>query len=245
MSSMVNMRKDGYRLVDMSFYDELEAHGLVSNQILIALVTRNICCIVSFLIDGEHVLEEIKEKYMLVKDEEKHEHDLYMCENHLIPSATCRQLISIIPELTKKYKDMIRWVRLSPQHHGGVLRGVNTEHNYPAATITVAVRTVATTNRRRHSLGQHDESPPTLGSSRRMCNLGHRDERPRTLVWVSSHLEPSDGGDSSRRPRLLRRRDEPIGDDSLGLRDEPSPQLGSSRPAATRLVAVATQVWSP
>ncbi len=105
MSIMATMRKDGYRGMDMSFYNELLAHNLASTEILRALVARDICCITSFLINGQHVLDEMREKCRLVNDEEEHTHTLYMRENNMLAFVQIRQLIGIIPELTIKYQD--------------------------------------------------------------------------------------------------------------------------------------------
>ena len=126
MSIMASMRKDGFRGMDMNFYDELLAHNLASAEILRALLARDICCVTSFLTNGELVLDEIMKQVTLIKDEEEHTHTLYMREKHLLAYAHIKKLIGIIPELTMKYSDAIRWVEMPQQHHRGGLRGDNT-----------------------------------------------------------------------------------------------------------------------
>ena len=109
----------------MSFFELLKKEGLSSQDVLRAFVSRNICCIASFVLDGEHVLEEIKEKLKSIQGHEEGVYTLYMSEYNLIPLIKCNKLLGIIPDLKDTYKE--QWVIVPQQHYSGGLRSVNAE----------------------------------------------------------------------------------------------------------------------
>ena len=79
---------------DMPFYNILKEHGLEHFDILSALLSRNICCVASFIGKGKRALKEIQKQFQVLTPSmtSPEETDRILRENHLLKAVKCTRL---------------------------------------------------------------------------------------------------------------------------------------------------------